>query len=299
MPLFRTLRRACLLLALLAPLIHAEPQYGKSPTNPGKPLYRLAIHPLHNPAKLAETYLPLVELLNRKVANAHFELEASRDYQMYESKLRARQPELLLPNPWQTLQAIKVGYQVIAMAGDPADFKGLLIVRKDSQIKTPRDLKGKVVSYPSHTALAAGVMVQMYLQQHKLNVMTDIENRYVGSQESSIMNVFLGQSSAGATWPPPWRIFQKDHPQEAAQLQVLLETPPLLNNSLMVRNDVPAAVREQVQATVLGLEDNAEGRAILARMQGGKFHPANDATYNVVRDYVARFEREVRPVEQR
>lgn len=299
MPLFRMLRRACLLLPLLAPLAKAEPQYGTSPANPGKPLYRLAIHPLHNPAKLAETYLPLVALLNRKVANAHFELEASRDYQVYENKLRARQPELLLPNPWQTLQAIKVGYQVIAMAGDAADFKGLLIVRKDSRITRPGDLKGKVVSYPSHTALAACMMVQMYLQQHKLNVMSDIENRYVGSQESSLMNVFLGQSSAGATWPPPWRIFQKDHPQEAAQLQVLLETPPLINNSLMVRDDVPAAVREQVRATVLSLKDSAEGRAILAKMQGGDFHPANNGTYAVVRDYITRFEREVRPVEQR
>ena len=29
-----------------------------------------------------------------------FELEASRDYQAYEEKFRARSPHILLPNPW-------------------------------------------------------------------------------------------------------------------------------------------------------------------------------------------------------
>ncbi len=74
------------------------------------------------------------------------------------------------PNPWQTLEAIKVGYHVITMAGDPAD------------------LKGKVPSYPSHTALAACIMPQYYLHQHGINLVRDIMNHYVGSQELSIMN---------------------------------------------------------------------------------------------------------------
>lgn len=300
MPLFQSLYRTCLLLmfGLPAHVANADPQYRKSPPAESKPVYRLAIHPLYNPTKLAETYLPLVELLNQRISGVHFELEASRDYQMYERKLRARQPELLLPNPWQTLQAIKVGYNVIAMAGDAADFKGIFIVRKDSPIKTPADLKGKVVSYPSPTALAACIMPQMYLQHRGVDVMRDINNRYVGSQESSIMNVFLGQSSAGATWPPPWRLFQQDHPQEAAQLQVIWETPSLVNNSLMVRNDIPAPIRDQVQTILLNLKQTPEGQAILARMQSGEFHPANNGSYDVVRDYITRFEREVRPVEQ-
>lgn len=300
MPVFQSLYRTCLLLTfgLLAHVANADPQYRKSPPAERKPVYRLAIHPLYNPTKLAETYLPLVELLNQRISGVQFELEASRDYQMYERKLRARQPELLLPNPWQTLQAIKVGYNVIAMAGDAADFKGIFIVRKDSPIKTPADLKGKVVSYPSPTALAACIMPQMYLQHRGVDVMRDINNRYVGSQESSIMNVFLGQSSAGATWPPPWRVFQQDHPQEAAQLQVIWETPSLVNNSLMVRNDIPAPIRDQVQAILLNLKQTPEGQAILARMQSGEFHPANNASYDVVRDYITRFEREIRPVEQ-
>ena len=289
----------CLLLLLLPLPAAADPQYADAPAQSATPVYRLAVHPLYNPTKLAETYQPLIDHLNRQVRGARFELEASRDYQMYEAKLRARQPELLLPNPWQTLQAIKAGYKVIAMAGDAADFRGLFIVRKDSPIQNPTDLKGKVVAYPSPTALAACIMPQAYLHERNVNVMQDIDNRYVGSQESAIMNVYLGQAAAGATWPPPWRLFQKSHPNEAAQLKVIWETASLVNNSVMVRNDIPSAIRDQLQRSLLALHTTRDGKAILASAQTSRFHPADNATYNVVSDYIAHFEREIRPVERK
>ena len=297
-----TLYRILLMVLVLAgcersPEAPEGPRYGGEPASEAKPLYLFAIHPLHNPTKLLEVYQPLIDHLNAGIAEAHFELEASRDYQAYEAKFRAREPELLLPNPWQTLQAMKVGYHVIAMAGDADDFKGIFIVRQDGGIRTPADLKGKVVSYPSPTALAACIMPQYYLYQHGIDINKDIENRYVGSQESSIMNAYLGESAAGATWPPPWRQFQKDHPKEAAELEAIWETPPLLNNSVMVRGDVPAEVRDRVRALLLNLNQTPEGPAILAGMETDRFHAAGDASYDRVRAYVDVFEQKVRPVE--
>ncbi len=273
------------------------PQVGTKPLNVDVPVYRLAVHPLHNPAKLMRAYQPLVDYLNSRIEGARFDVEASRDYANYEVKFRQRKTEFLLPNPWQTLEAMKAGYRVIAMAGEAEDFKGIFIVRRDSGLKHPADLKGKAVSYPSPTALAACIMPQYFLHTHGVNINTEIENRYVGSQESSIMNVYLGQTAAGATWPPPWRAFQKEHPREAADLKLIWETEPLINNSVMARDDVPPKLAQQVRALLLGLADTAEGKAILAGMETARFLPASDADYDVVRQYVARFEREVRPVE--
>jgi len=274
------------------------PVYSETPAETIIPLYHLAVHPLHNPIKLAEAYQPLIDYLNQHISDARFELEASRDYQAYEIKFRAREPEFLLPNPWHTLEAMKVGYQVIAMAGDADDFKGIFIVRKNSNIRSPSDLKGKVISYPSHTALAACIMPQYYLYTHGIDINRDVENRYVGSQESSIMNVYLGESAAGATWPPPWRLFQSDHPIQAADLKVIWETPALMNNSVMIRNDIPTTVRDRVRTLLLSLAETSEGRTILSGMATTRFHAANDTSYDRVRDYVAEFEKRVRPVEQ-
>lgn len=272
------------------------------PYEPARPasedqVYAIAIHPLHNPKKLHSSYQPLVDYLNLRGNGWRLELEASRDYGHFEGKYQSRGPHVLLPNPWQTLQAMKVGYSVIATAGEPGDFRGMFIVRRDSSLRYPKELKGKAVSYPAPTALAACIMPQYFLYQQGLDVNTAIENRYVGSQESSIMNVYLGQTAAGATWPPPWRAFQKDHPAEAAELKVMWETPPLINNSVMVRDDLPSPVRETLRTALIHLHETAEGRAILSAMETGRFHPASDRDYEVVRAYVARFERNVRPVE--
>jgi phosphonate transport system substrate-binding protein len=226
-------------------------------------------------------------------------LETSRDYQAFEKKFRAREAELLMPNPWQTIEAMKVGYHVISMWGDAEDFKGIFIVRKDSGIRVPTDLKGKTVSYPSPTALAAAIMPQQYLHTHGIDINKDIMNSYVGSQESSIMNVYLRQSDAGATWPPPWRHFQKDHPALAAQLQIIWETPSLINNSVMVRDDVPEVVRQKIWQALLDLPKTPEGKKILAGMETARFHEADDASYSVVTEYIKRFEKEVRPVEKK
>lgn len=261
-----------------------------------QPRYRFAVHPLHNPAKLMQQYQPLLDYLNSKLTNAELGLEASRDYADYESKIMQGRPDILLPNPWQTLQAMDKGYEVIAMAGDPDDFKGVFIIRNDSPIRDPLDLKGKSVSYPAPTALAACVMPQYYLHEHGIDINTDIENQYVGSQESAIMNAYIGKTAAAATWPPPWREFHKDHPEEAKQLKLIWETKPLINNSVMVRKDIPGVLKQQLRIHLIALKNTDEGRSILQRMETTAFYKADDATYDVIRQYVARFEQEVRKI---
>lgn len=276
-----------------------EPKYGNAPVRQIDSVYFFAVHPLHNPQKLNQVYQPLINYLNKQVTGTKLELEASRDYGSYENKIRAKSPQFLLPNPWQTLQGMKNGYHVIAMAGDPEDFKGIFVVRRDSGIAKPSDLKGKAVSYPSPTALAACIMPQYFLHEHGINVNKDIVNRYVGSQESSIMNAYLGQTAAGVTWPPPWRAFQKDHPKEAVEMKVVWETPSLINNSVMVRDDVPLPVQKLVRAALLKLPDTPEGKNILADMETARFRSASDTDYEGVARYIARFEKEVRPVVQK
>ncbi len=277
------------------PAVSAGPVYGQAAPD-ARPLLRLAVHPGFNPRRLSQAYQPLIDTLNRRLPAARFELEASRDYAAFEAKLRAGTPELLLPNPWQTLQALDAGYKVVAMAGDADDFRGLLIVRRDSGLQTPADLRGKAVAYPASTAMAACMLPQWFLHQHGVDVVREIDNRYVGSQESSILSVLHGQVAAAATWPPPWRAFQKDHPQEAAELKLMWQTPALVNNAVMVRQDLPPDLVQPLLSLLLSMHETPAGRAVLAAMETARFHPADDGHYAAVRDFITRFEQTVRPV---
>ena len=259
--------------------------------------YSFAIHPLHNPEMLLERYGPIVDYLNRNIKDARFVLEASRNYEEFDRKLYAGEPDFALPNPYQTVNSLKHGYHVFGKMGDDHNFTGIWLVRRDGGIRKVGDLKGKKVSYPAKTALAATMMPQYYLHTHGIDVNRDVENLYVGSQESSIMNVYLGQVAAGATWPIPWMIFQRDHPDKAAQLVKIWETEPLINNGLVARNDMPPELVERVATLFATLHESEEGRAMLAQLPISRFERANDATYDVVRSFLDTFSRGVRPLE--
>lgn len=259
------------------------------------PELSFAVHPLHNPQKLLEVYGPLVDYLNAHLEGARLRLEASRDYADFEDKLYRRSFAFALPNPFQSIKALDHGYGIIGMAGDAKDFRGLFIVRRDSGINSPAQLRGKKVSFPAPTALAAAMLPQHFLHRHGLAYGKDYEVHYVGSQESSIVNVQLGYTAAGATWPPPWRAWSKENPEKAAQLKAIWETESLPNNSIVVRDDVSPEIAHRVRDLLLGLHEHDEGRALLAHMETARIHPADVDSYQPVRVFLARFAADVRP----
>lgn len=259
--------------------------------------YVIGIHPLHNPKRLFEVYGPIVDFINANMPEAKFSLEASRNYEEFDKKLYGGYFDFAMPNPYQTVNSLKHGYRVFGKMADDDDFRGIILVRRDSRIKTVADLKGKAVSYPAPTALAATMMPQYYLQTHGLNVNRDIENRYVGSQESSIINVLRGHVAAGATWPVPWKTFSKENPQLAAQLEIKWQTEPLQNNGWVVRNGMPKEIADKFAALLFNLDQHAEGREMLARIPVTRFEPANDSSYGPVQAFIAAFIKTVRPLE--
>ncbi len=273
----------------------SEPKFTAKAPETGK-VYTFAIHPLNNPARLFEIYGPVIDYLNRNIPGTTFRLEASRNYEEFEKKLYARELDFALPNPYQTLNSLGHGYHVIAKMGDDYKFTGVILVRRDSGIKNVTDLKGKSVSYPARTALAATMMPQYFFQTHGLDVNHDIENLYVGSQESSIMNVYLGKVAAGATWPLPWEAFQKEHPDQARELELKWETEPLINNGVVARDDVPVALAKRVAQLLDTLHTTAEGRVMLARMPLSRFELADDQRYRVIENFLHKFNQTVRPL---
>lgn len=273
------------------------PEYSNHSIVQSEQEYILGVHPLHNPKRLHEIFSPIADYLSENIPGAKFKIEASRNYAAYDSKLYAKKFHFALPNPFQTVNSFKHGYSVFGKMGDDENFRGIILVRNDSGIKKVTDLKGKAVSFPAPTALAATMMPQYYLQTNGLDVMKDIDIRYVGSQESSIMNVMLGDTAAGATWLPPWRALAKERPDLEKELKVIWRTSPLPNNSLIVRDDVDGNITEQVKRLLLSLHEQADGQKWLKKMELSRFEQATNKTYDPVTEFLTRFNDIVRPIQ--
>lgn len=259
--------------------------------------YIVGIHPLHNPQRLMEIYGPVVEYINIHIPEVHFKLEASRNYEEFDKKLNDGHFDFAMPNPYQTVRSLEHGYRIFGKMGDDDDFRGIILVRKDGDVREVADLKGKQVSYPAKTALAATMMPQYFLQTHGLDVMRDVENVYVGSQESSILAVLRRHVAAGATWPVPWKSFSAEHPELANQLEVKWQTQPLQNNGWVVRKDIPKPLAEKFATLLFGLHENEQGRRMLERLPVSRFEPASEETYLPVVKFLEKFSSTVRPLE--
>lgn len=258
--------------------------------------YLVGIHPLHNPQRLMEAYGPIIDHLDKAMPELELRLETSPNYEEFEKKLYSGHFDFAMPNPYQTVLAIKRGYQVFGKMADDAEFRGLILLRRDSPVRTVADLKGRKVAYPAPTALAATLLPQHYLHTHGLDVNRDIDNVYVGSQESAIVNLQRGHVAAAATWPVPWKNFQAEHPELASQLVVKWETQPLLNNGWVVRRDVPEPVARRFAELLFDLKNSEDGRQMLQRLPVTAFEPARDGTYQPVQAFLERFSRTVRSI---
>ncbi len=265
-----------------------SPQYTTASTTTGAVL-TFGVMPYHNTQLLHETYAPLVEYLDRNLPEITITMEASHNYEKFEKKLANRHFDFALCNPYQTINSLQDGYQVFAKMGDDDNFRGLIIVRKDSGIKQIVDLKGKIISFPAPTALAATMMPLYYLHNNGLDVNRDITRLFSSSQESSVMNVFLRKSAAGSVWLTSWLTFVKHNPRIAAQLEVKWETRPLLNIGLVVRDDVAAELVAKMQALLVDLHTHDEGRQLLAALLLARFDKATNATYQPVHDFMKKY----------
>lgn len=270
-------------------------EYSTQPTFEKK-VYIFGVHPLHNPKKLFEVYQPLVDLINSQLPNATIKLEASRNYAAYDKKLFSGYFDLSLPNPYQTVIAADLSYEVFGKMADDENFRGIFIVRKDANITSIEDIKNKTVSYPAPTALAATMMPQHFLYINGIDINSDIKNSYVGSQESSIMNVYLKKSIAGSTWPSPWIAFKKQNPNIAKDLEIKWETQHLVNNGLVVKKDFPKPLLEKISNIIFNLHTHEKGKKILESMELSRFEIADYNTYDSVREFIKGFESNIRPI---
>jgi phosphonate transport system substrate-binding protein len=267
------------------------PEYGKDAiAHNEKTKYIFSVHPLHNSRRLFEVYQPLVDYINKNTTEFTIILEASTDYAHYEQKIMDRRFHFALPNPYQSVQAVRAGYKIFGKMGDDERFRGIVVVRKDSKIRSVNDLRGQVISFPSSTALAAAMMPKYYLKTLGLDVEKNAKCVYVGSQESSIMNVYLGQTKAGCTWPPPWESFMEAHPYVKDVLIVRWQTPPLINNGLVVRNDVLQEHLKIFSQILFGLDKTLEGKSILKGINLSHFDSISQDVYmKTVNTFVERY----------
>ena len=290
----KTLGMLSLLLStLLLPAVAAFAQgYRPSGSVAAETTYVFGIHPYTNPQGLLEDYDPIVRYLESKIPGAHFQIEASKDYADYEAKLAARRFHFSLPNPYQTVLSLEHGYRVIAKMTPDENFRGLIVVRSDSTIKHPRDLNGKTVCFPSASAVAGTMLPLLYLHQQGGDVKS-LKIKYVGSQDSSILNAYAGDAVACGSTVRFFASWAKKEEEKAKQMKILWRTDSLPHNGVIARDDVDAVLARRVAQTLAAMDKDSALDQTLFKKDQQHFELATDETYRPMQNFLHDYDKAI------
>ena len=229
-----------------------------------------------------------IKYLNKNLSKARIRILACSNADDYLNKLKKRAFDFTIINGSLVLDAEQNGYSIVGKMGDDDKYRSVIFVRKDSAINKFSDLTGKTLTTSGPNALAGTMMPLFFLYKNGVNV-KNIKRLYAPSFESTIMNVYLGRCSAGASKRAVAMDMFIQRPEIGAKLMIKWETPPLINNALFIRNDMDTMIASELTKLIFALQDNEEGRRALIPLDVSKFEKATSETYKPLRDFLTEY----------
>ena len=242
---------------------------------PAPGVLTFGVVPQQSASRLAEDWGPLLaEISKRSGVQLVFRTAAS--IPVFEERLGRGEYDLAYMNPYHYIVFnTAVGYRAFAMEQD-RKIKGIVVVKKDSVYRTPADLAGKTVVFPSPAAFAASVLTQA--EFGRLNI--PIETKFVASHDSVYRAGTAGLQEAGGGIQ---RTLETTAPEIGKTLRVLFETPAYTPHAFAAHPRVAPEALAKVLAAMTSLADDEAGRRLLATLAFKGIVAAGNRDWNDIR----------------
>lgn len=233
------------------------------------------IVPQQSAKKLAKKWTPIFRYLSAKTGD-QIRFSTARNIPTFEKRLSEGQYDIAYMNPYHyTVFHRAPGYEAFARQKDKK-IKGIVVVRKDSPLKTLEELAGQKLAFPSPAAFAASVLPRAQLVNDKI----PFKPTYVSSHDSVYLNVSKGLFLAGGG---VMRTFNNTDPAVKAQLRVLWATRTYTPHAFAAHPSVDKVVIDRLQKALLGMNDDPEGRALLKTINFKGIQSAENTDWDDVR----------------
>lgn len=236
--------------------------------------------PQQTPARLAETWVPLLEEVGRMVG-VDLVFGTAKDIPSFEACLARGEYDAAYMNPYHyVVFAKRPGYAAFARQEGGA-MRGLVVVGRESTARSLSDLAGGRLALPSPAAFAASVLPRAELRAAGIPV----ETLYVRSHESVYRAVAAGQVEAGGGID---RTFESADPELRAALRILHVTKGYTPHAFAAHPRIPPALRARLGIALV--DAGAARPELLPALGVTGFRSARDADWDDVRALAIRAE---------
>jgi phosphonate transport system substrate-binding protein len=246
--------------------------------------YQFSMLPRYFPEHLTKMMSPLAEHLATQTGEK-IEAILTDDFSDYEKQVNNGKIAIGYQNPLVYVNVAK-NHEVLAMAIKDKDgdkFRGIIITRPDSDIKSLADLKGKLIMIVGETSAGGYLSQKLSLSDAGIDIsdMT-IDVAADNRQENVIISVSVGDVDAGFIRESAFHVADKYIMPNS--IKTIAETAWLPNWALSINRNMDTSLKQKVSQAVLGLQENDP---VLQALGLRGFRKADDSEYDVMRKLAA------------
>ena len=240
-------------LLLLAILLNMSPSFS-APV-----VYKFGVVPQFSEQRIQKIWQPILKELENRTG-FKFQLTGSSTIPAFEKQFMTAEFDFAYMNPYHVILAAEANQYKPMLRDVGNSLFGILVVRKDSNIKDASNLNGESVAFPAPNALSASLIPRSDLDKifH-----VAVKPRYVQSHSSVYLNVALGRVSAGGGVQ---KTFDRQDNTIKEKLRVIYKTKKFSPHPIVVRNGIPKEHAEKIKQAFLDMGQTSEGKALLKRI---------------------------------
>lgn len=173
---------------------------------------------------------------------------------------------------------------IVVRFGSPF-YRGQIITRVDSGIKTLSDLKGKKFAFVDPASTSGHLYPKTLLLSKGLNPdRLFSQSLFAGSHNAVILSVLKGEVDAGATYDDARATVAKTYPEVFTKLRVIAYTKDIPNDTISARKGLDPALKQKIKTGLMQLSKTPKGSKVLKRLYGVSGLMDFDAFFDPVRE---------------
>src|SRR5712691_6389253 len=146
-----------------------------------------------------------------------------------------------------------------------ATYRGIIVARKDSGLKSIADLKGKRFAFVDPKSASGYVYPRAMLIEKRINPETFFkETIFAGSHDKVITAVLEGRVDAGAIYDGALGVAKRSG-VSVENLVTLARSDPIPHDAIAVRIGLDGKLAKKIQSALIDLDKSEAGRRVIAR----------------------------------
>ncbi|MGO9612701.1 MAG: phosphate/phosphite/phosphonate ABC transporter substrate-binding protein [Dissulfurispiraceae bacterium] len=184
----------------------------------------------------------------------------------------------------------RLGLEVLARPENlkgVSTYFGVIFVRRDSRIRTIKDMKGKRFAFVDKATTAGYLLPLAYFKQNGIKNYKAYfkETYFTGTHEDAIMDVLNKRADIGAAKNTEFDRMASADRRIKNELVILVSSPEVPENALAVRKDLDLTIKTRLKEALLRMNDEPEGREVLEKLGDRRFIETIEKDYEPVFKY--------------